>query len=96
MTLAERKEKYLALMHAVQSGVAAKMDYDYGDTSLKHLRVGVNSAMIETAALAKLMLDRGLFTEEEYLDALIDRAQAEVEMYERELSKHYGRPVKIA
>ena len=68
-------------LHAMQSGVAMKMNYDSSETTPKHLRVGVNSAMVETGALAKLLMEKGVFTEEEYYQALVEVMQNEVNLY---------------
>lgn len=95
MTIAEKREKYLELCHAMQSGVAAKMQRDNSDTMPKHLRVGVNSAMVDSAALATLLMQKGIITEDEYYDALIERMQAEVAAYEAWLNESYGVSGKI-
>ena len=94
MTLEEKRTKYLQLCHAMQSGVAAKMNRDNSDTLPKHLRVGVNFAMVDSAALATLLMKKGIITEEEYYDALIERMQAEVAAYEAWLNESYGANTK--
>jgi len=83
------QRRYTAAMHAVQSGVALKMHWDPDETSPKHLRVGMNSALIGNGALAKLLLDKGVFTEDEFHAALADFAEAEVESYQREANAYY-------
>ena len=95
MTLQEKRAKYARLAHAVQSGVKAKMEIDGSETTPKHLRVGVNMAMIDSAAVGMLLLRKGIISEEEYVDALIDRTQQEVEMYEEFLSAHYGKQIHL-
>lgn len=87
--------KYEALAHAVQSGVAAKMHIAPEETEPKHLRVGVNMAMVESAALAGLLMEKGVFTEAEYRQALIAMLQREVGSYETFLSNHYGRKITL-
>jgi hypothetical protein len=69
--------------HAVQTGVGLVnecMD-DRGECSPKHLRVGVNSAIIDGSALAKLLIDKGVITEIEYFRAVRDLWKAEYEDY---------------
>lgn len=95
MTLAEKRQKYLDLCHAMQSGVAAKLQRDNSDTTPKHLRTGVNSAMVDSAAVATLLMKKGIITEDEYYDALIERMQAEVTAYENWLNESYGVTDKI-
>lgn len=89
------RQKYLALAHAMQSGVAAKMHHEPDDTTPKHLRVGVNSAMVEHSALVQLLIAKGIITEEEYYEALIKAMQDEVTQYETELTQILGRLVKL-
>ena len=86
----ELRLEYHALAHAMQSGVAMKMNYDESDVSPKHLRVGVNSAMVETGAIAKLLMQKGVFTEEEYYQALVELMQNEVKLYKEWLTVRLG------
>ena len=71
------------------------MNHYPDDTAPKHLRVGVNSAMVENAALARLMMKKGLFTQEEYIEALADVMEEEAKTYEQWLSLHLGVEVKL-
>lgn len=70
-----------AAQHAMQSGVAMELQHDPSSGSPKHLRVGVNTALVDTAALAKLLIAKGLITENEYLGALAAGMEEEVERY---------------
>ncbi len=90
MTLEEKKSRYAELAHAMQTGVAYKMERGSSETSPKHLRVGVNAAMSDHTALAQLLMKKGVISEDEYLDALIEAMEREVQMYQTELSKLYG------
>lgn len=87
--------RYMAAAHAMQSGVASKMAFDPAETTPKHLRVGVNSAMSDHGALAKLLIDRGVITEGEYLSAIADAMEREKDQYEREISGHFGSTVTL-
>jgi len=89
MTIDEKRQRYLDLCHAMQSGVAMKMNYEGNETSPKHLRTGVNAAMSDGAALAKLLMDKGIITLDEYYDALIESMEREVKMYEDWLNNWY-------
>jgi hypothetical protein len=92
-------KEYRALVHAMQSGVAMKMNKDggpeSGETSPKHLRVGVNSAMCDHTALIRLLIKKGLFTEAEYFEEIMDEMEREVERYEKTLSEEYGISVRL-
>lgn len=88
-------ERYLAAAHAMQSGVAAKMNIDANDTTPKHLRVGINSAMSDNAALVSLLIEKGLISSEEYTKAIADQMEKERDSYARMLSEHYGKEIKL-
>lgn len=90
MGIEEKRAKYAALAHAMQTGVAYKMERNPAETSAKHLRVGVNAAMSDQGALVGLLLKKGIITEDEYLDAIIESMEREVQMYQDELNKLYG------
>jgi hypothetical protein len=88
-------QRYLNAAHAMQSGVA--LDLNANDDSLnpKHLRVGVNSAMSDHGALVKLLIDKGIFSEQEYMKVIADFMEREKESYERKHSQRLGRPIKL-
>lgn len=92
----ESNARYLAAMHAMQSGVAMEMeDPSIRSTSPKHLRVGVNSALVGDAALAQLLIAKGVFTLDEYLEALAVEAEAEAERFRQRLSAKLGVEVHL-
>lgn len=77
--------RYAEHMHAVQTGVALDLHNDPTGGEPKHLRVGVNSAFVGIAALATLLIERGVFTLAEYAAANADEAEAEHLRYEQRL-----------
>ena len=95
------RERWLAASHAMQSGVAAEMQLaqDHGErhpsTEPKHLRVGINNALCDHAALVKLLIAKGLITEAEYLKAIADAMEEEKQFYEKRLSNIYGKPITL-
>lgn len=74
-------ERYDVAAHAMQSGVEFEMYHDSKPTEPKHLRAGVNSALANCAGIAKLLITKGIITEEEYVKAMADAMEAEVERY---------------
>lgn len=76
-----------SLAHRVQSAIAffeGRKEIFGGrvpETEPKHLRVGVNSALVETSALGRLMFRKGMMTATEYYDALIEAWEQEVDSY---------------
>lgn len=106
MTDEERIEaankRYGAAMHAVQAGVAMRMELDANDgiaarsfTSPKHLRVGVESAMVTDKGLAQLLIAKGIINEVEYHEAMAKAAEEERADWEAELSKALGAMVTL-
>lgn len=89
MTDEERKaaavERYNAACHAIQTGVALEHARGGRDGSPKHLRVGINLRAVDHAALVRLLIDRGVFTQLEYFEALADQAEIEKADYEQRL-----------
>ena len=75
-------DRYLAAAHAMQSGVAAEMG---PECEPKHLRVGINSALVGNAALARLLIEKGVFTLDEYEAAQAAEMEAEKDRYEHRL-----------
>ena len=83
-------ERYIRAMHAMRSGVAMLMqgpEQGGRETSPKHLRVGVNSSLVSTSALTRLLVEKGIITWEEYCKTLADEMEKEVRSYEAQLPK---------
>jgi hypothetical protein len=89
------QERYEAAAHAMQSGVAMEMNYDTGPTDPKHLRVGVNSALVDSSALAGLLIAKGVITEDEYLEAITAGMEREAEDYQARLRQRFGPDTNI-
>lgn len=84
-------DRYLAAAHAMQTGVAHQMqDPSVKETQPKHLRVGVNSALVSSGALAKLLIQKGVITEAEFLAAQAEGMEAEAEDYTARVRVQYG------
>lgn len=86
------RDRYLLAVHAMQSAVAHKMALDAempageSGTSPKHLRVGVNAAMVDHGALAALLIRKGVISEEEYFAATSSAMETEVENYRKAMN----------
>lgn len=90
MNLEEQANRIAALLHAVQSGVAIRIEHGSDQATPKHLRVGVNNALIETSALLDILIEKGALTREEYFDKVIWYLEKEVKRYEKDISDHLG------
>ena len=69
------RDQYEKAAHRMQSAEAV-MDGSDGQ-SPKHLRVGVNVALSDHGSLVRLCIRKGLFTEEEYVEAIAEGMEAE-------------------
>lgn len=88
-------KRYTDAMHAVQTAVAFELGRGDTSASPKHLRVGVNSALIQSSVLAELMISKGVITWEEYWKALAEKAEEEVAKYKKEIRDTYGIDVEL-
>jgi hypothetical protein len=95
--------RYQRAMHSVQAGVKMTMAKDESDgiepdrmhTSPKHLRVGVNSSLMETGVLTHLLVKKGIITFKEFLTNLAEMAESEKARYEEQLSERIGLNVRL-
>ena len=88
-------QRYLAAAHALQTGVATEQELGSNDGTPKHLRVGINTGKVEAGALVKILIGKGLFTEEEYMESVANEMEREVAEYERRLTELLGKPVHL-
>jgi hypothetical protein len=86
------RQRYLDAVHAMQSGVAMKMNFEAAETTPKHLRVGVNAAMCDHTALAELLIGKGVITHDEYIAAVADEMERERDRYQQWLVARLGNP----
>lgn len=82
--------RYHDAAHAMQTGVKTIVHYEPSETTNASLRVGVNSAHVSMAALTQLLLEKGLFTMDEYAAANAKAMEAEAEAYRVRLAAHLG------
>ena len=74
---------YTKAMHGVQSAVAYEIGIGHtSDKTPKGLRVGVNAALVDGAALARLLIQKGVITIDEYAEAVRLQANEELAAYE--------------
>ncbi len=86
---------YFAAAHGMQTGVAHELERDPSSASPKHLRVGINSALVNDAALVRLLVAKGVITEEEYAEAVRLEMNRELDRYEDLLRSSYGGPITL-
>lgn len=94
--IVELKQEYHDLLHAMQSDVKFEQEWGVSDAqSPKHLRVGVNSAIVQSSGLARVLVDKGIITWLEYWTAQVEAYRREVVSYEERLSAHAGSEVHL-
>lgn len=86
---ADAIDRYFAAAHAMQTGVALKMNFEPEDTGPKQLRVGVNTAMVEHSALAYLLMSKGIISRVEYFEALAQAMESERDKYQDWVNRRY-------
>lgn len=84
--VAALRAEWESLAHAMQAGVAFEQARGSEDGTPKHLRVGINAALSDHGALVALLIRKGVITELEYLDAIVEQMRDEVRAYERRAS----------
>jgi hypothetical protein len=95
MTPEEFSAHYKRLAHAIQAGTGLEQGSYSRDGEPKHLRVGITLARVEHAALVGLLIEAGVFTNEQYAAAVIAGLEAEKATITARLEAHYGGATKI-
>ena len=86
--LEQLNERYRRAAHRVQTALAFMPDHE--NMTLKNLRTGIDMSKADQAGLAALLMEKGLFTLEEYIEALAKSAEREADQYEDEVSIRVG------
>lgn len=97
MTNTEFQIRYNTAMQRMQSAIAFEFNNEWTSSAkdAKHLRVGINSALMEHGALISLLLKKGIFTETEYFESLLTFAVMEADRVEREVKKKFNLPAYL-
>ena len=71
--------------HRIQTAIAVLMgrDPDFSLVQPKHLRTGLDLSKSDMGGLARLLIAKGVFTEEEYIEAITNAAEREADDWER-------------
>lgn len=87
-TKAKLAERYARAAHRVQTAIA--FNPDRPTDQYKDLRLGVDLSKADMAGLATLLIEKGVFTLEEYMAAIAASAEREADGKEDELSVRHG------
>lgn len=88
-------DRYVAAMRALESWVAVKARMEPAETNPQQLRLGVNSALLQQSALVQLLANKGLISEDEFLEAMANAAEQEVARYQQWVSATTGVEVSL-
>ena len=88
-------ERYHAAAHACMTGAGYLVEKDPKVANPKHVRNGIDMRAVDTAALAGLLIEKGIITKVEYCEALANEAEAEQVRYEKTLRDLYGPDIKL-
>lgn len=83
--------RYMQLAHAIQSALAFQEQAGHQKFTHKHLRVGIDIGKADQGALARLLISKGIITEEELDEALDDGLERELIIQTQEAIE-YGAP----
>jgi len=89
------QKDYIEAQHAMQTGVSMMMQYEPGETQRKSLRVGINTALCDQAALVSLLIEKGIITEDEYMAAIAKEMNREVQRYKERIQRYLGGPPEL-
>jgi hypothetical protein len=93
--LDELQLRYRTAIERMQAGVAFMMPHSPSETNGKHLRVGINSALVDASSVGVLLVRKGLVTEEEYWEAIAAGMEGEAARYEARVRERYGPNVTL-
>lgn len=83
----ERKDlglSYQEAVHGIQTAIAYDMGRGRKTTEPKHMRTGIDLSKAEQGGLAMLLVDKGVFTWQEYAEYMRLAANHELAMREAE------------
>jgi hypothetical protein len=91
------------LLHKVQTAIKVLRDWeashgvpeDHRSTGPKHLRVGVDSAMVQHGALVGLLIEKGVIKLKDYMETEIEFLEREVEGYRARLKEQLGIEIEL-
>jgi hypothetical protein len=91
-------ERYHAALHGVQTAVLLQIDrlgYNAAGADAKHLRTGINGAMSDHGALVGLLIEKGVFSSVEYLEAIASQMETELARISADTRRKCGLPDKV-
>lgn len=92
----DQQRRYAVAAHGVQAGTAMALRLDPSPGEPKHLRTGLDLRAADHAGLVRLLIAKGVITEDEYVEAMVKANEEEHALAEKRLSDVMGVPVTLA
>jgi hypothetical protein len=90
--------EYHAAGHAIQSAIALRIQRT-GENAAgadgKHLRTGLDMGKADHAALVDLLISKGIFTQDEYLDKVLHWTKVEADFQAKTTRERCGLPDNV-
>jgi hypothetical protein len=83
-------EEYLKHAHGVQTGIGMKLELDPTFGTAKDIRTGLDTSKSDMGGLVNLLITKGIFTDVEYMEAVVASMKQERERWEEEVSQMLG------
>lgn len=83
---------YVQALHGVQSANLHRSLVDHKFTEFKQTRTGIDSAHVSDRALASLLIEKGIITEEEYVERLRRAMNDELAEHENRMRELLDNP----
>jgi hypothetical protein len=99
--------RYKLGMAALTNGVRMTVQLEFSQIDIRHRpgkhvqqhmmhhRMGINSALLDSSALANALIAKGIITTQEYEEQLANAVEYEVAAFERQLSKAFGKKINL-
>lgn len=92
-------DRYMLALQGIQSAIAWAMTHPDREVNKlvepKHLRVGVDSSHISHLGVVRLLISKGVFTAQEYEEAMADAAEEELLNWDRQASDLTGAKISF-
>jgi hypothetical protein len=83
-------QEYVRHAHGVQAGVGMKLELDPTFGTAKDIRTGLDTSKADQGGLVNLLIVKGVFTDVEYMEAIVTSMKQERRRWEEEISQTLG------
>jgi len=91
----EQEAEYADMQRKIHTGCRMLLKYSPNASTHDHLFAGNSLRAVEFSALLKLLLGKGVITNDEFHGALMEQGEDEIRRLEGTIAEHMGQPVKL-